>query len=561
MGALDINWGDLASTLWAETVGDREIAAPDEEVTEASNPLVQWARENLPEWLQNGLVPIGNRLKNWAINTIQSIKSWGLTELWGLFNANRQFVWNFNFNASDEALEEQLRSQRVALAAQLGGAVGCSVGWAAGMAAGAALDAGVSAAGQALGMPLLVFDRAAMMHGLKVAGEEGLDELSAMFGNFARNLILFNLRFFAIKWYKNIRRLIKLSNRYGLAALLPDGVNQAIENWGAKNAEPWSFAIATENAIESIPNEGIRAFAENFIEEADECFIEAGYIYAASVDGYKQNLMDTREAVLGVQQTVEIVPDRDAPDEVIVVSGRDQVARGAIMSSLATHQMVQNRDMGQIVGRDINEAMLNQTPHSTLSLRLRWSPRKEPPFTKTQHALDGFNPNLWTAPEFNLPWLDPVKMDWDRIKRAAGGLEGFESGPIRVSAYIGWPELGLAGRAVTIFAGTRSEGRRILESLADLSSGELHSIRYGERQNDPNNPNLTQKERVRVYPQYCYVTSQRREIDKSKGRGTLTGNWSPRRERVELWTAEEGVGVAAILTDLKRWHTPLPFAP
>lgn len=545
--SLDISWGELASTVWETAIGERVVTPVDEDVSsDAGNPVWRWAQDFLPDWLKDGLVAIGSRLKGWAVSAIRSIKSWGLTQITGFFMANKNFMWNFNWNASDTALDAQIAAKRTAIAGRFGSLLGCGFGWAAGMAFGVGLDVGMDAIGKSLGIPLLAFDKGAMLRAVRTSTEEGLDELSGLLGGLARDIILLTLQGFFVGFYKNVRKLIKFG-----ANILPPEMNENVQRWGAENSQPWSFAIFTEEAIDSIPWAPLRLFAENFIEEADECFVEAAYVYAASVDRYKQELLDTREAVMGVQNTVEITPDRDAPNEVITISARDQVARGAIVTALTTHQLMHNRDVGQWVGQPINEQLRQQAPISTLSLRIIYYPVKSPPFTRENLEASGGNADNWHTCDIAIPYIDPAKLDWQKIKRAAGLSSRF-FGRNRAYGYLG-------GRKIEVYGAGEIEAKTWINDLAELSEAPLVGLGFTRRdRNAASVSSLSQQfESCRVFPAYAIVTSQRREVDKANGRATLQGNFTSREERIELWPEEAPPFVGALLEEWKKYHTPL----
>ena len=545
--SLDISWGELASTVWETAIGERVVGPVDEDVTnDSTNPIWKWADEFLPDWLQDGLKAVGSRLKDWGVGIIRSIKSWGLSTITGFFMANKNFMWNFNWNASDTALDAQIAAKRTAIAGRFGSFLGCGFGWAAGMAFGVGLDLSMDAIGKSLGIPLLAFDKGASLRAVRTATEEGLDELSGLLGGLARDIVLVTLQSFFVGFYKNVRKLIKFG-----ANILPPEMNENVQRWGAENSQPWSFAIFTEESVDAIPWAPLRLFAENFLEEADECFIEAAYVYAASVDRYKQELLDTREAVMGVQNTVEITPDRDAPNEVITISGRDQVARGAIVSALATHQLLYNRDVGQWVGQPANEQLRQQSPISTLSLRIIYYPVDSPPFTRENFAANGGDADAWHTCDIAIPYIDPARLDWERIRRAAG-LQGRLFGRYRAYGYLG-------GRKVEVYGGSELEAKTWITELAELSEAPLVGLGYTRRdRNAASVSSLSQQfESCRVFPAYAIVTSQRREIDKALGRPTLQGNFTSREERIDLWTDEAPPFASALLTEWKKYHTPL----
>lgn len=548
--SLNIEWGNLASTIVDLAAGEKTIAPLEQDTEEGA--IVSWIRENVGDWAANGIIEIGSRLVNWGVNLLRRAVSWSVSALWGYFIAQKNFVWNFNLNISDEALDAQLRAQRLALTGQLGSTLGCGFGWAAGMAGGVILDKSIGAIAASLGVPILAFDKLAMSRALKTATEEGLDEIGGLLSGLATSAILYTTRASGAWWFKNIRRLVKLTADFpAIADILPSGAKTVIDNWGAVDGDAWSLALETEEAIDNIGNDYLRVFVENFLEEADECFIEAGYVYAASVDREKQELADTREAVIGVQTVTEIVPDRDAPNEVITVSGRDHVTRGTVATVLATHQMIANRDLGQWVGQPVNEALRQQAPTSTLSIRLLYYPVATPPFTRDGLALAGGDPDAWHTSDVAIPYINPARLDWDKIKRAAG-LQGRLFGRYRAYGYLG-------GRKIEVYGGSEADAKAWIEELAELSEAPLIGLGFTRR--DRNSASVsslsTMFDTVRLYPAYAIITSQKKEIDKSLGRPTLQGNFTSQEQRIELWPDTAPPFTSQILSELRKYHTPL----
>jgi len=256
--------------------------------------------------------------------------------------------------------------------------------------------------------------------------------------------------------------------------------------------------------------------------------------------------------VLGTQQVVEIVPDREAPNERIVVAGREQVVRTTVMHTLATHQMVANRDVGQIVGQPANEQMMQQAPVTTLTLRLIYYPVDSPPFTEGSMRLRGIT-GKWVTTDIKIPFIDPGDLTWEKIKRAAG-LVGRMKGRYRCYGY-------LAGRKIEVYAATEQQGEQWLKDLVELSEAknQLTGIGFTRRANNPASTNSLSEQYppILVHPAYAIIVSQKLAIDRTEGRATLQGNFTEQSQRIELWPDTEPSYAKEILTAMKQYHTPL----
>ena len=107
-----------------------------------------------------------------------------------------------------------------------------------------------------------------------------------------------------------------------------------VDNWGT--GESWTIAKAVEKKIESIPNAFWKNFTEEALEEGSEACIEADFAVAGGIDAWLAQQAMQRNSLLGSDRTVEITPDRSAPDERLILSGPEAVLRPAIVQVMAT---------------------------------------------------------------------------------------------------------------------------------------------------------------------------------------------------------------------------------
>ena len=100
-----------------------------------------------------------------------------------------------------------------------------------------------------------------------------------------------------------------------------------------------------------------RNAAEEFQEEFDEACTEAGYVVANAVDTYLSSEMLSRERtpLLGHTRYVEITPNRENPDERIVLGGQEELLKPVIIQTLATDNLFAGRDLGLVYGAIASE--------------------------------------------------------------------------------------------------------------------------------------------------------------------------------------------------------------
>lgn len=116
--------------------------------------------------------------------------------------------------------------------------------------------------------------------------------------------------------YKNIRRSIKEVFRnpnsqqsQAAQAIFGSNFNNWIRAWGDPSSKPWSFAIAVEEAIESLPDGYIEEFVENFYEGFLEGCDEAGFVVAQSLDSWYAEQRLAKNQLLGDDTVLEVTPN------------------------------------------------------------------------------------------------------------------------------------------------------------------------------------------------------------------------------------------------------------
>jgi hypothetical protein len=283
----------------------------------------------LLETIVNGALRFGNFL----ISGIVSLISFSFTKLWSWIVSGVQFIYNFDWNISDTAIDKQIEGLWNSFGGILGGAVGRTIGW---IGCGLVPAATVFSFNQSMGAYLL-----------KEVGEQAIDEMLDAASEVINAGFRMGTQATFLWLYKDVRRALKdPSNPFGAALRSVIG-NKNVDNWGT--GESWTIAKAVEKKVESIPSAFWKNFTEEALEEGSEACIEAGFAVAGGIDAWLAQEAMQRNSFLGSDRTVEITPDRSAPDERIILSGPEAVLRPAIVQVMATHQMLGNRDVGVLI--------------------------------------------------------------------------------------------------------------------------------------------------------------------------------------------------------------------
>jgi hypothetical protein len=299
-----------------------------------------------------------------------------------------------------------------------------------------------------------------------------------------------------------------------------DGI---LKSWGGKDSEPWSFRMWVEEKIESIEDPFWQSFWEDFHDDAIDACIEAGYVVAGGIDQWVAEKKTEQEQSLKGTRTVEITPNRDAEQERIIVAGDITAIREQTANIMAIHTLLDNRDVGQIVGESIREAV--RIPPISIQLTIQLSSVKIPPFIDT-------NGKQAKRVQITVPNIDRTKLDWERIKRAAGGSNGYLWGK-----YKGLAKLD-SGHSLTVWAATADEAEDRIKALIELSESEINGITITELTNEGRRQTITalRHDLTQIYPVFVTIINQQQILNQDSGLATLSGTYKHKRYRIPLYT-------------------------
>jgi hypothetical protein len=281
-----------------------------------------------------------------------------------------------------------------------------------------------------------------------------------------------------------------------------------------------------EEKIEQIPGFFWQEFTEELIEEAIDACIEAGYVVTSSVESYWASQRTGRQ-ILSDAKIVEIQPDRANDAEKIVLAGPEDVLRGQIPAVLATHQMISDRDLGQLIGQPLDD-WVRPRPIEGLRLKFQLFSFKSPPYSRR-------GDDRLVEVTITLSDVDRTKLDWERLRFVAGGSNGYLWGRFRARASL------TNGRKLIIYGATEKEAVERVQSMLTLTDLEIKTLSVTEEVKEYErlrNPKMF-KEITRVYPGYLSIINRERTLAIDRGKGSLQGNYVDKRARFDLWRATE----------------------
>ncbi len=233
-------------------------------------------------------------------------------------------------------------------------------------------------------------------------------------------------------------------------------------------------------------------------------------------DDFYESSRRANQSVLGQERTVIITPDTRVQDEQIIIEAPQELVIANTQSLLANHQLIYNRDIGQIVGSP-EEDYFSPAPQRR-KLKVIFRSKEKPPW---RHS-DG---NYSKKVECSIPDVKPG-LTWSKLKR---GIPKFTWGKYRVTAYLD------NGRQMTVYGVSYAEAEQQILALIKLSTAEIMNMTRGEDvTNIPNRRKLP----ILVYPVYAKLI---------EGDVTTSGQWKSNKRkttRIDLWVDSEPEGLA-----------------
>jgi hypothetical protein len=514
MGAADIVRTALHSELVRSQIGQQ-----GKRIFKASNQTPQKDEGgNIIGWLWN----TAGRIVSILGNLVKAVGI-GFGALWGMFTSTLQYIWNFDWNQSDASIDLQIQQSWNALGGMLGGTLGSAFGY---LVCGVVPAATVLAFNEPLGAYLL-----------QNVSEELAEEFIANLSNVVRYTFISGVRSLILLGFKNVRKIIKANVTF-FQNLFGDKAADMINAWGAPNSKPWSFAKAVESKVESIPNEFLKNFVEEFLEEAWDGCVEAGYVIANGIDSYlaAEKLRQQQVPVLGRGRYVEITPDRSNDRERILLTGPQEILRPMIIQTLSNHQLIENRDIGSMVGMPIDDYM-RARPQSLRIVVVFYNFPKPPYITSNGVKL--------VRAEYAIPDLKISKCNWNDIKLACGGANGYMCGRFLVTANLS------NGRQMRVYGATHEEAEDRLKALAALSTAEILGDPTPSENKRKDKSGAYLKKTVRVYPAYFTIMNQYKVAGAQGSAVNLSdGLYNRKDDKILLYPDTEPLGTAARIAEL-----------
>lgn len=271
-------------------------------------------------WFIGGIAKFAGWLLSKAWDAIKAIVSWSWATAVSWVQQTFNFLWYFNWNATDEELDASIKQQYEALLVQAGGALGGTLGWLVG--------------GLAPGVVILMLNEPLGVYLLNKVGQEVIEEITPLLGDLVRSTLRVWTRHAITNTYKFFRQKVISSYEFrshtdaDLKALADkrvadktytpeqadDWLNKTKRIRDAANAggerKPWSFHKKWEQWRKDNLPEWLQEAAEEFGDEFSSAFWQGLACVASGIDSYVAAQKQTAPSILGNQTAVKITFNR-----------------------------------------------------------------------------------------------------------------------------------------------------------------------------------------------------------------------------------------------------------
>lgn len=245
--------------------------------------------------------------------------------------------------------------------------------------------------------------------------------------------------------------------------------------------EPWIASDQLDKIIESNKDPKVKAYWNAFKDQTEDAVFDLGYIVNMGMLEAYEVSKRSKEATLGKQRIVELIPDKSKPDESVWVYGNQSQVIPQVSSLIAQSRMLHNKDVGEIIGQPYSESQ--QAENSQRVLRIYWS---EHPKGGQYVDKDGRTVRAKTS-EMKLSDVKP-NLSFQDLKQIA---ETYQRGRTIVTAKLD------NRRQTQIYVASPSEGQSIIRKAVAKTTAKI--VAFSNSEQDPENP-IMRKDTIQMFP-------------------------------------------------------------
>lgn len=216
--------------------------------------------------------------------------------------------------------------------------------------------------------------------------------------------------------------------------------------------------------------------------------------------------------------------------ERIILSGKAAMLKPVITQIIALHQLIENRDIGEFVGSPIEEHV--RARPQPLKIKILFYNVPSPPWESYKIGVASKRITC------NIPFINRSKLNWETIKTACGGSNGYYWGRFYCTANL----VDSTGnvRQMRVYGGSKNEAEQRLRALQSLTSSNILTLTNSEEEKEGRRAIDRQlyKETTQVYPAYFTIMNQEKVTAESSFLSS-NNNYKRNKFRIPLWTNTE----------------------
>ena len=415
--------------------------------------------------------------KNFIVNVggmISSMLQFSATQIVEWIKEAAEFVWEFNWNISDQEIDAQIQQLYEAFQIRVMGVLGSTIG--------RLIPIGIGGA-----MAFYVNPTMAKLLVTQVSDDFLIDLINDMGGLLrlvGKSVVIAGV----LQTYKTARNLIKAAYKdpiiRGIATRA--GISEeAINSWGDKKKGSWSFAEAVEEKIENIPGEKTRQMAEEFLENFSDGFWDYSLIVAQTWDAIKLQQEATPE-------TYVYQPDRSSPEQ-YYVHGDSEAIANQVMTINTVSTALENRDVGSMTVTDDDRPV---TTNNGIAIKFFFLNTLELPYGNA-------NRDSFAKAELIVPNVRKSIITWDKL------VELFRPHAFTDGDWKGVMDLE-NGRQLVSRGNSENECKQLLTKFLQLTESELRGTPIYSHRDGPQTNRWRRRKQQPMHLSHFYVTNYTR---------------------------------------------------
>ena len=282
------------------------------------------------------------------------------------------------------------------------------------------------------------------------------------------------------------------------------------------NNKPWILTDKIDEKINKVQNKWFRNFLQGYKDGFEDAIFDVGYIISWTLDDHYEAIRQAQQENIEPIRTIEVFPDREGEESITITDTQGNIEEN-LQNYLSTHQLVENRDLGVIVGQPYQD-WYGLKPQAR-KLIIEFRDKEKPPFKDIKKGQT-------FRVQISIP--DAKRgLDWNDLKTKI----------LKYTWGNSWAKVIFDNRRfMTVWGATEKEAEQQAKLLSQLSTLTIIQISTGTVvTQDPRK----KKKPTLVYPCFAQLLVRETVVDPNNS-VTIDGkNRNMAKERYPIWKEEK----------------------